>query len=56
MLGGILAPRAVGNAAATDHGLEAVGLKQEAKLRGERLGERSESMGLMPCSRVMPPV
>jgi hypothetical protein len=39
MLGRILAPRTVGNAAATDNGLEAVGLEKEAKLRGERLGE-----------------
>jgi hypothetical protein len=39
MLGCVLAPRTVGDAAAADDRLKAVRLKQEAKLRGERLGE-----------------
>ena len=39
MLGRILTPRTVGDTATTDDGFEAVGLKEEAKPRGERLVE-----------------
>jgi hypothetical protein len=45
MLGGILAARAVGDAAAANNGLEPVGLEQEAKPRSERFGKLQRIKG-----------